>query len=294
MRSAIFAVLCVLSAAAAHDTETFVLVLGGQWHEGDEELRLDDFETSTHPITNAEYEPFVNATAHKAPLHWENGKVPPGVENHPVVFVNRYDVAAYVQWRTDKEKRIYRLPTEAEFFHAQRVGSGKYPWGSEDPEGRTNYDARGFGHLPSGASTCSRWSNIHRTVWGSTIWPATSGRWSTGTWTRRRSVISSVCSCRRILKPDWPEARGRGRRTTCKQEFAGARHRASGTRISAFVCAGAVGVDAFPPAGAPPHGTRRRRQEGVPELAMAPRRCGRHGISCVPDVTERYSGNSRD
>lgn len=120
----------------------FVLIRGGELRRGS---RVEDFEMLDHPVTNAEYKEFVDATHHPAPLYWQKGAVPPGMENHPVVFVNRYDVHAYLQWRSRKENRIYRLPTGPEFEYAARAGDPKarYPWGSDPPEGKANYDPKG-------------------------------------------------------------------------------------------------------------------------------------------------------
>ena len=87
----------------------------------------------------------MDATGHQAPLHWEGGKIPAGKEEHPVIFVNRMDVDAYLRWLTGREGRIYRLPTTVEFEYAARGGlAGKsYPWGDDEPGERANYDARG-------------------------------------------------------------------------------------------------------------------------------------------------------
>ncbi|MFA6242769.1 MAG: SUMF1/EgtB/PvdO family nonheme iron enzyme, partial [Candidatus Hydrogenedentales bacterium] len=97
------------------------------------------------PLTNAEYKPFIVATHHTAPLHWTNGEIPAGKENFPVIFVDRYDVEAYLAWRTQQEGRVYRLPTVAEFEYAAKGGKATitYPWGEESPVGRANYDADG-------------------------------------------------------------------------------------------------------------------------------------------------------
>ncbi|MFB3825642.1 MAG: SUMF1/EgtB/PvdO family nonheme iron enzyme [Bryobacteraceae bacterium] len=134
--------LTLLAAGAAFAAEPFVLVKGGLLRPG---IRVDDFEMLDHPLTNAEYKLFVDATKHPAPLHWEKGAIAAGMENHPVIFVNRYDVAAYLAWRSKKEDRIYRLPTGTEFEWAARGGdpNARYPWGNEAPEGRANFDASG-------------------------------------------------------------------------------------------------------------------------------------------------------
>ena len=138
MRSLLLAAFVVLPAFGA---EKFVLVQGGALGE----QRVDDFEVSTHPVTNAEYAEFVQATGHAAPLHWQAGAAPAGSQSHPVIFVNRYDVADYLGWRTRKEGRVYRLPTVLEFEFAARAGdpAAKYPWGSDAPTGKANFDDTG-------------------------------------------------------------------------------------------------------------------------------------------------------
>jgi formylglycine-generating enzyme required for sulfatase activity len=135
-------------------SDGFVLVKGGTFRHGAGGnqgvlARVEDFEILDHPVTNAEYKVFVDATGYHAPLHWEGGRIPAGKEDYPVIFVNRVDVQAYLRWMTAKEGRGYRLPTFIEFEYAARGGlTGKnYPWGDEDPEKRANYDAQGNRHF---------------------------------------------------------------------------------------------------------------------------------------------------
>ncbi len=134
----------LLLLAPPAGAEEFVLIRGGVL-PGRPEVRVDDFEMAVHPVTNREYKQFVDATGHAPPLHWENGRIPEGFEDHPVIFVNRYDVQAYLRWRREKEGRIYRLPTRAEYEYASRAGraEARYPWGNADPGGRVNYDPAG-------------------------------------------------------------------------------------------------------------------------------------------------------
>jgi rhamnogalacturonan endolyase len=100
--------------------------------------QLDEFEIATHPVTNLDYKQFLDGTGFAPPLH-------SGPDNYPVVFVNRYDVEAYLKWRAAKEGRVYRLPTVSEFEHAARAGvaGARYPWGNDPPEGKANYDPKG-------------------------------------------------------------------------------------------------------------------------------------------------------
>jgi len=73
---------------------------------------LDEFRIGRFPVTNAEYKKFVDATKHASPSHWQNGQIPHGKENHPVVFVGWDDANEYAQWLG------WRLPTEAEWEKA--------------------------------------------------------------------------------------------------------------------------------------------------------------------------------
>jgi len=140
MRLLVCAFFCCLFPTAA---QKFVPVRG--------DGNVLDFEIADAPLTNAEYAEFIAATGHTPPLHWENGRPPRGFENHPVIYVNRYDVEKYLAWRTAREGRIYRLPTPAEFEYAARAGRPGvlYPWGNEAPSNQANFDPRGDRPFPA-------------------------------------------------------------------------------------------------------------------------------------------------
>ncbi len=76
------------------------------------------------PVTNEEYAKFVKETGAKPPKEWKEGSFPAGKEKHPVVNVSYADAQAYCKWLTKKDgKRLYRLPTEAEW----EFGAGHMP-----------------------------------------------------------------------------------------------------------------------------------------------------------------------
>ncbi len=97
-------------------------------------VHLDTFHIARVPITNAQYKPFVKATGQEPPVHWEDGRVPPGKETHPVVNVSWYDAMAFCEWLSGVTGKPITLPSEAQWEKAARGTDGrKYPWGNEEP-----------------------------------------------------------------------------------------------------------------------------------------------------------------
>jgi formylglycine-generating enzyme required for sulfatase activity len=105
---------------------------------------LDAFYISRYPVTNAEYKKFIAASGQGAPGDWENGKIPNGKENHPVVMVRWDEAVAYCQWVGG------RLPTEAEWekvasWDAAKKGKRKYAWGDAFDSNKCNTRESGIG-----------------------------------------------------------------------------------------------------------------------------------------------------
>ena len=91
-------------------------------------VTLSRFYMSRFPVTNAEYEQF-------DPTHARKRAAGAGA-THPVIYVSSLEAIKFCQWLSTRERRKYRLPTEAEWEYAARGTDGrKYPWG--------NYDRRG-------------------------------------------------------------------------------------------------------------------------------------------------------
>ncbi|MGH2521942.1 MAG: SUMF1/EgtB/PvdO family nonheme iron enzyme [Anaerolineales bacterium] len=95
---------------------------------------LSEFFASKYPITNAQYQTFVEATGRELAL-----PLPAGKETHPVVNVSWDDAVAFCQWLNKITGRAFRLPTEAEWEKAARGEAGRlYPWGDEWDPARLN------------------------------------------------------------------------------------------------------------------------------------------------------------
>src|SRR5262249_24970577 len=80
-------------------------------------------------------------------------------DKHPVVCVNWEDSKAFCDWLGEKDKRHYRLPTEAEWEYACRAGSNSaYFWGREDARDHAWYwDNAPKGTMEVGLKPANAW-----------------------------------------------------------------------------------------------------------------------------------------
>jgi formylglycine-generating enzyme required for sulfatase activity/TolA-binding protein len=96
--------------------------------EGPEErVALGPFYMDRHPVTNAQYKKFLDATHYAPPPSpdWTDMEIKPGCQGKPVTDVNLSDAAAYTKWAGK------RLPREAEWEKAARGIDGRlFPWGN--------------------------------------------------------------------------------------------------------------------------------------------------------------------
>jgi formylglycine-generating enzyme required for sulfatase activity len=91
-------------------------------------VTLSRFYMSRFPVTNAEYEQF-------DPSHGRK-RAPGAGDRHPVVYVSSLEAMKYCQWLSSRERKKYRLATEAEWEFAARGSDGRrYPWGNHEHRG---------------------------------------------------------------------------------------------------------------------------------------------------------------
>jgi formylglycine-generating enzyme required for sulfatase activity/predicted Ser/Thr protein kinase len=119
------------------------------------QVELGEYWIGQTPLTNRQYQAYVQAAKVAVPIHWKNDKIPMGKEDHPVVNISLDDAVAFCEWLSRKTGQKLSLPSEAEWEKAARGGlpvsppkSGGteggarlYPWGDQPPdEKRCNYD----------------------------------------------------------------------------------------------------------------------------------------------------------
>src|SRR6185295_11775963 len=124
-------------------------------HRIERSVEVDGYYLDRFPVTNREYQKFVDAggyeqlplwdeaiwpamlqfvdrTGQSGPKLWENGRYPAGKEDHPVVGVSWFEASAYARWAGK------RLASDAEWVKAavwpviaegSRLMQRKYPWG---------------------------------------------------------------------------------------------------------------------------------------------------------------------
>ena len=110
-------------------------------------ILVDHFRIGRYPVTNAQYERFVEATGHPPPADWRNedpeldGRFLPNFGDHPVSHVSCTDAEAYADWIGG------RLPSFEEWERAARGDDARnFPWGNEIDKPRCNTAETGVGN----------------------------------------------------------------------------------------------------------------------------------------------------
>ena len=123
-------------------------------------IAVPAFKIAMTPITNAQYQLYVQATGANPPSHWQDGQPPKDTLEHPVTLVSWDNACAYCDWLGNILGKTVSLPTEAEWEKAARGDRDQrsYPWGDEFDPGNANTAELGLGEttpvglFPSGAS----------------------------------------------------------------------------------------------------------------------------------------------
>ena len=91
-------------------------------------VSLSRYFISRFPVTNAEFEKFSAAHSTRRGA-WAD-------DQHPVIYVSALDAAKFCQWLSTRDRRRYRLPTEAEWEYAAKGDDERlFPWGNETGRG---------------------------------------------------------------------------------------------------------------------------------------------------------------
>lgn len=92
-------------------------------------VEIPTFYLDKYPVTNAAFKVFLDQSHYRPQdtlrflRHWPKGKIKPGEEQFPVIYISYEDAQAYARWAGK------RLPTEIEWqFAAQTPDGREWPW----------------------------------------------------------------------------------------------------------------------------------------------------------------------
>ncbi len=113
---------------------------------------LNEYWIGKYPVTNKQYQVFVEEANWKRPSGWSSNKVSKEKAEQPVGWVSWYDAEAFCKWLSEKTMKKIGLPTEAQWEKAARGTDGRiYPWGNQAPSTKfANYDGKVGGAIPVG------------------------------------------------------------------------------------------------------------------------------------------------
>ncbi|MCA9179329.1 MAG: SUMF1/EgtB/PvdO family nonheme iron enzyme [Planctomycetales bacterium] len=116
-------------------------------YQGEETVELPGFFLARYPITNRQYQSFIDAGGYREGRWWADLKRPEPEEsrwsqsNRPRTGVDWYEATAFCRWLSAQRGVEIRLPTEREWERAATGGEGRtYPWGADYRSGLANVD----------------------------------------------------------------------------------------------------------------------------------------------------------
>lgn len=129
----------------------WVEIPAGPFIYGEEEtqktLDLPAFKISRYPVTNSQFQSFIDAGGYENERWWQGLKKPEPTEsgfkqvNRPREMVTWFEAMAYSRWLSEQLGVKVNLPTEQQWEKAARGSDGKvYPWGNDYRSGYANHD----------------------------------------------------------------------------------------------------------------------------------------------------------
>jgi formylglycine-generating enzyme required for sulfatase activity len=118
-------------------------------------LMLDGFQIARYPVTNAQYQTFIDDGGYKNSRWWHGLERPSSAQrpsawpqtNRPRTDIAWGEAVAFSRWLADVTGEPIRLPTLPEWEKAARGTDGRdYPWGNDYADGMANIET------PQGAS----------------------------------------------------------------------------------------------------------------------------------------------
>lgn len=135
------------------------VVPAGEFIYGDDieqRLYLDAFRISRYPITNSQYQCFIDDPSYSDARWWQGLGSIPQIEpewreaNRPREHVNWHQAMAYCRWLSERLGEPITLPTEQQWERAARGKDGSvYPWGDDYVAGQANINEKRFNQGPT-------------------------------------------------------------------------------------------------------------------------------------------------
>jgi len=128
----------------------WVGIPGGDFvYQKGERGSLPAFFVARYPVTNVQYQTFIDADGYRDERWWTDLVRPEPEEsrwsqaNRPRTNVNWYEAVAFSRWLSAQFGHEVRLPTEDEWERAARGYDGReYPWGDGYRTGYANIDEK--------------------------------------------------------------------------------------------------------------------------------------------------------
>ncbi|MDZ4796764.1 MAG: SUMF1/EgtB/PvdO family nonheme iron enzyme [Bryobacteraceae bacterium] len=132
------------------DIEWIPIRSGDFIYQEGERPRVETFDMARYPVTNIQFQAFLDDKEGYGDDRWWRGMENPEREprgstwtepNHPRVDVSWFEAMAFCAWLADRLELAIRLPTEWEWERAARGFDGStFPWGKKYVSGYANID----------------------------------------------------------------------------------------------------------------------------------------------------------